>query len=85
MQCPMCRVEYTMELVIDKFMGKVKQKDATMQRILGKINMLFCADDKAGPKLMTHYVTNVNTFNLFKPVFDIHDDNGELVTLHKRL
>ena len=85
MQCPMCRVEYTMELVIDKFMGKVKQKDATMQRILGKINMLFCANDKQGPQLMTHYVTDVDTFKLFKPVFDTHDDNGELVNLHKRL
>ena len=72
-----------MELVIDKLIGKAQHKYTTMQRILGKINMLFCADDEQGPKLMTYYVTNVNTFNLFKPVFDIHDDNGELVTLHK--
>ena len=82
MKCPMCRAEYTVELVIDA--AEAKQKDTTMKRILGKINMLFCEDEKVGPVLMTHYVTNVETFKLFKPAIEIDDDNGESVTLYRR-
>ena len=55
-----------MELVIDKLMGKVRQKDTTMKRILGKINMAFCDEEtRAGlkPMFMTHYVTDVDTSN----------------------
>ena len=88
MKCPMCRVEYTMELVIDKHMGKVRKKDTTMKRILGNINMVFCDEEtRAGlkPMFMTHYVTDVDTFKLFKPVVDIEDDNGEPMTLYTRL
>ena len=88
MKCPMCRVEYTMELVIDKHMGKVRKKDTTMKRILGNINMVFCDEEtRAGlkPMFMTHYVTDVDTFKLFNPVVDIEDDNGEPRTLYKSL
>jgi hypothetical protein len=85
MKCPMCRVEYTAELVIDQVTRKVRQKDYTMKRILGKINMVFCARDEQGPKFMTHYVTDVETIKLFSPVIDIEDDNGIPMTLYKRL
>ena len=85
MQCPMCRVDYTAELVIDKVTGNVRQKDHTLKRILGKINMLFCENDKEGPRFMTHYVTDVDTFKLFSPVINIEDDNGEPMTLYMRL
>ena len=85
MKCPMCRVDYTAELVIDQVTRKVRQKDYTMKRILGKINMVFCERDEPGPKFMTHYVTDVDTFKLFKPVIDIEDDNGIPMTLYKRL
>ena len=46
--------------------------------------MAFCGEDKTMPLFMTHYVTNVDTFKLFSPVYDIHNDNGESVTLYKR-
>ena len=85
MKCPMCRVDYTMELAIDEDTGKVGQKDTSMKRIFGKINMVFCERDEPGPKFMTHYVTDVDTFKLFKPVVDIADDNGKPMTLYKRL
>jgi hypothetical protein len=84
MKCPMCRAEYTVELVIDAATTEARQKYTTMKRILGKINMLFCQDEKVGPVLMTHYVTNVETFKLFKPALEIDDDNGESVILYRR-
>ena len=84
MKCPICKTEYTKELALDKVTEKVSQKDTTMKRILGKITMVFCSGDKTGPMYMTHYVTNVDTFKLFSPVYDIHNDNGESVTLYKR-
>jgi hypothetical protein len=74
-----------LEFVIDKFMGKVRQKDSTMKRILGKINMVFCERDEQGPRFMTHYVTDIDTFKLFSPVIDIEDDKGKPMTLYKRL
>ena len=85
MKCPMCRVDYTMELAIDEDTGKVGQKDTSMKRILGKINMLFRENDEQGPRSMTHYVTDIDTFKLFSPVIDIEDDNGEPMTLYMRL
>ena len=85
MKCPICRVEYTAELVIDKSTGKVRQKDYTMKRILSKINMVFCERDEQGPKFMTHYATDVEAFKLFSPAIDIEDDNGKPMTLYKRL
>ena len=88
MKCPVCKTQYTKELALDKVTEKVSQKDTTMKRILGKITMVFFDDETRSGKrsiFMTHYVTNVDTFKLFKPVFDIHDDNGESVTLYKRL
>ena len=85
MQCPMCRVDYTAELVIDKVTGNVRQKDHTLKRILGKINMVFCERDEQGPRFMTHYVTDIDTFKLFSPVINIEDDNGEPMTLYMRL
>ena len=81
----MCRVEYPAELVIDEVTGKVRQKNTTMKKILGKINMLFREDDGQGPKFMAYYVTDVDTFKLFSSVIDIEDDNGEPMTLYKRL
>ena len=88
MRCPVCNAQYTMELVMDKVTGKVSQKDYTLKRILGRINMVFCDDEtRAGlkPMFMTHYATRVDTFKLFSPVIDIEDDNGEPMTLYMRL
>ena len=84
MKCPICKAEYTKELALDKVTEKVSQKDTTIKNILGKITMVFCGEDKTMPLFMTHYVTNVDTFKLFSPVYDIHNDNGESVTLYKR-
>ena len=87
MRCPMCRVEYTKELHIDEATQRVKQKDSTMKRILGKINMLYCEDDSpagSGPIIVTHYVIDTDTFKLFSPFCEIDDDDGQPVTLYKR-
>jgi hypothetical protein len=84
MRCPMCRVEYTKELHIDESTWTVKQKDSTMKRILGRISMLYCEDDKQGPIIVTHYVINTDTFKLFSPFCEIDDDDGQPVTLYKR-
>ena len=82
MKRPVCKTEYTKELALDKVTEKVSQKDTTMKRILGKITMVFC--DESRPIFMTHYVTNVDTFKLFSPVYEIDDNDGESVTLYKR-
>ena len=47
--------------------------------------MVLREDGEQGPKLMTHYVTDVDTFKLFKPVVDIEGDNGEPMTLYTRI
>jgi hypothetical protein len=74
-----------MELAIDEVTGKVRQKDTALKRILGNINMVFCERDEQGPRFMTHYVTDIDTFKLFSPVIDIEDDKGKPMTLYKRL
>ena len=84
MRCPVCRTEFTKELRIDKLTDKVLQKDSTMKRILGRISMLYCEDDKQGPIIVTHYVINEDTFKLFSPFCEIDDDDGQPVTLYRR-
>ncbi len=85
MRCPICRIEYTKELLIDDVTQKVTQKDSTMKRILGKINMLYCEDDKEGPIIVTHYVINADTYKMFSPFCDIDDDDGRPITLYNRV
>ena len=84
MRCPICRVEFTKELKIDEVTQKITQKDYTLKRILGKINMLYCEDDKEGAIIVTHYAVNTDTLKLFTPVCKIDDDDGQPVTLYRR-
>ena len=84
-RCPICRIEYTKELLIDDVTQKVTQKDSTMKRILGKISMLYCENEKEGAIIVTHYVINTDTFKLFAPFCDVDDDDGQPITLYNRV
>ena len=81
--CPTCRVEYTKEMeVTDKC--NVRQKDTTVKKILGKINILdFNA--RGGFTVATHYVTDLKTFQHFEPMMEMDDEEGNsTITLYKR-
>ena len=82
--CPICKEQYTKELRIDKLLDTVSQRNTTLKKILGRINMLYCEDDKQGSILVTHYIVEMDTFKLFSPLCSIDDDNGQQVTIYKR-
>ena len=83
-KCPICQADYTVELDLDPKTEAIIPKDRPLKRILGKVNMLHC-DGKTDPIVITHYVTDVNTFKIFKVFCDIPDDlTGEPVTIHLR-
>ena len=83
-KCPICNTCYTVELDLDPIVGSVIPKDCPLKRILGKVNMLHC-DGKTDPIVITHYVTDVNTFKIFQIFCDIEDDlTGDPITIHLR-
>ena len=83
-KCPICLADYTVELELDPISEAIIPKDRPLKRILGKVNMLHC-DGKTAPIVITHYVTDLNTFNLFKFFANIPDDlTGEPITIHLR-
>ena len=82
--CPVCKAKYTKEVIVDRVTGKVTQKNTSLKKILGRINMLYCMDDKQGPIIVTHYVVNNINIKLFSPFCDIDDDDGQPVTLYRR-
>jgi hypothetical protein len=92
--CPICRVEYTKEMVVvckvdfvnhkpvvDESKFVVCQKDTTVKKVLGKINILDCNT----LTVVTHYVTDPKTFRHFEPVIEMDDeDSNSTITLYKR-
>lgn len=82
--CPTCRVEYTKELeVTDKC--KVRQRDTTVKKILGKINILDFQGRGGRFTVATHYVTDPKTFRYFEPIMEMDDeDSNSTITLYKR-
>ena len=82
--CPICKQQYTKEVIVDRETGKVTQRNTTLKKILGRINMLYGMDDKQDPIIVTHYAITIDTFKLFSPLCAIDDDNGQQVTIYKR-
>jgi len=83
-KCPICNTCYTVELDIDPKTETIIPKNKPLKKILGNVNMLYC-DGKEDPIVITHYVTDLNTFKIFKFFCNIPDDlTGEPITIHLR-
>jgi hypothetical protein len=83
-KCPICNTCYTVELDLDPKTETVIPKNNALKRILGNVNVLHCTG-KEDPIVITQYVTDLNTFKIFKFFCNIPDDiTGEPITIHLR-